>query len=248
LKAIASFVEATGPTTISRQNRERLASVTANLSGRPLGGVIDDINRELAKLELPPGYKIELRGWAETMEEMFANLGLALGLAIIFIYMVLASQFNSFLHPFTIMLALPLAVVGALFAVFLTGQRINMQTMVGIMLLFGIVTKNSILLVDYTITLRKRGMERIEALLTAGPIRFRPIVMTSVAMIMGMVPAAVGFGEGAEWRQVMGITVIGGLISSTFLSLIVVPVAYLLVDDFEKWFKRNKSGSGNRKL
>jgi HAE1 family hydrophobic/amphiphilic exporter-1 len=146
------------------------------------------------------------------------------------------------------MLALPLAVVGALFAVFLTGQRINMQTMVGIMLLFGIVTKNSILLVDYTITLRKRGMERIEALLTAGPIRFRPIVMTSVAMIMGMVPAAVGFGEGAEWRQVMGITVIGGLISSTFLSLIVVPVAYLLVDDFEKWFKRNKSGSGNRKL
>jgi HAE1 family hydrophobic/amphiphilic exporter-1 len=177
---------------------------------------------------------------------MFSNLGLALGLAIIFIYMVLASQFNSFSHPFTIMLALPLAVVGALFAVFLTGQRINMQTMVGIILLFGIVTKNSILLVDYTITLRKRGMERVQALLTAGPIRFRPIVMTSAAMIMGMVPAALGMGEGAEWRQVMGITVIGGLITSTFLSLVVVPVVYLLVDDFEKWFKRNKSGAGSR--
>ena len=248
LKAIASFVEATGPTTILRQNRERLASVTANISGRALGGVIDDITGELAKLELPRGYKIEVRGWAETMEDMFSNLALALGLAIIFIYMVLASQFNSFLHPFTIMLALPLAVVGALFAVFLTGQRINMQTMVGIILLFGIVTKNSILLVDYTITLRNRGMERIEALLTAGPIRFRPIVMTSMAMIMGMVPAALGWGEGAEWRQVMGITVIGGLITSTFLSLVVVPVAYVLVDDFERWFKGNKSGSDNRKL
>jgi HAE1 family hydrophobic/amphiphilic exporter-1 len=246
LKAIASFVQATGPTAISRQDRERLASVTANISGRALGGVIDDINRELAKLNLPPGYKIEMRGWAETMEDMFANLGLALGLAIIFIYMVLASQFNSFLHPFTIMLALPLAVVGALFAVFLTGQRINMQTMVGIILLFGIVTKNSILLVDYTITLRQRGMERIQALLTAGPIRFRPILMTATSTIMGMVPAAIGMGEGAEWRQVMGITVIGGLVSSTFLSLIVVPVAYVLVDDFERWFKRNKSGSRNR--
>jgi HAE1 family hydrophobic/amphiphilic exporter-1 len=240
LKAIASFVEATGPTTISRQNRERLASVTANIAGRPLGGIIDDINRELSKVSLPSGYKIEMRGWAETMEEMFSNLGLALVLAVIFIYMVLASQFNSFLHPFTIMLALPLAVVGALLAVFLTGQRINMQTMVGIILLFGIVTKNSILLVDYTITLRQRGMERIQAILTAGPIRFRPILMTAASTIMGMVPAAIGMGEGSEWRQVMGITVIGGLITSTFLSLIVVPVVYVLVDDFEKKFKRKK--------
>jgi len=244
LKAIATFVEATGPTSISRQNRERLASVTANVAGRPLGGVIDDINRKLSQLSLPPGYKIEIRGLAEVMTEMFSNLGLALGLAVIFIYMVLASQFNSFLHPFTIMLALPLAVVGALFAVFLTGQRINMQTMVGIILLFGIVTKNSILLVDYTITLRKRGMERIQALLTAGPIRFRPIVMTSAAMIMGMVPAALGMGEGAEWRQVMGITVIGGLITSTFLSLVVVPVVYVLVDDFERRFKKGKAVAG----
>jgi HAE1 family hydrophobic/amphiphilic exporter-1 len=240
LKSIASFVEASGPTSISRQNRERLATVTANITGRALGGVIDDINRQLAQLSLPSGYKIEMRGWAETMQDMFSNLALALALAVIFIYMVLASQFNSFVHPLTIMLALPLAVVGALFAVFLTGQRINMQTMIGIILLFGIVTKNSILLVDYTITLRKRGMERIEALLTAGPVRFRPIVMTSVAMIMGMVPAAVGLGEGAEWRQVMGITVIGGLITSTFLSLIVVPIAYILMDNLESRFKRKK--------
>ncbi|MCJ7577828.1 MAG: efflux RND transporter permease subunit [candidate division Zixibacteria bacterium] len=245
LKAIASFVEATGPSNISRQNRERLATVTANIGNRPLGSIMADINRELSKLPLPTGYKIEARGQTETMQEMFSNLLLALALAVIFIYMVLASQFNSFLHPFTIMLALPLAVVGALFAVFLTGQRINMQTMIGIILLFGIVTKNSILLVDYTITLRKRGMERIQALLTAGPVRFRPIVMTSVAMIMGMLPAALGMGEGGEWRQVMGITVIGGLITSTFLSLIIVPIAYLLVDNLENRFKKNKNTTVN---
>ncbi len=245
LKAIARFVEATGPTTISRQNRERLATVTSNITDRALGSIMNDLNQQFSRLPMPVGYKIEARGYAETMEEMFSNMGLALALAVIFIYMVLASQFNSFLHPFTIMLALPLAIVGALFAVFLTGQRINMQTMVGIILLFGIVTKNSILLVDYTITLRKRGMERIQALLTAGPVRFRPIVMTSVAMIMGMVPAALGTGEGGEWRQVMGITVIGGLITSTFLSLVIVPIAYLLVDDFEKLFKKNKNNTVN---
>jgi HAE1 family hydrophobic/amphiphilic exporter-1 len=244
LKAIASFIEAAGPTSISRQNRERLASVTANLGNRSLGSVMADINRGLSHLSLPSGYKIEARGYAETMQEMFSNLGLALALAVIFIYLVLASQFNSFLHPFTIMLALPLAVVGALLAVFLTGQRINMQTMIGIILLFGIVTKNSILLVDYTITLRKRGMDRIQALLTAGPVRFRPIVMTSVAMIMGMLPAALAMGEGGEWRRVMGITVIGGLITSTFLSLVIVPVAYVLVDNLEKRFKRNKNAIG----
>jgi HAE1 family hydrophobic/amphiphilic exporter-1 len=244
LKAIASFVEASGPTSISRQNRERLASVTANLGNRPLGSVMADINRGLSQLSLPTGYKIEARGYAETMQEMFSNLGLALALAVIFIYLVLASQFNSFLHPFTIMLALPLAVVGAILAIFLTGQRINMQTMIGIILLFGIVTKNSILLVDYTITLRKRGMDRIQALLTAGPVRFRPIVMTSVAMIMGMLPAALAMGEGGEWRRVMGITVIGGLITSTFLSLVIVPVAYVLVDNLEKRFKKNKNAIG----
>jgi HAE1 family hydrophobic/amphiphilic exporter-1 len=243
LKAVARFVTATGPSTISRQNRERLATITANIIDRPLGSVMNDINKQTSQLSMPVGYKIEARGYAETMGEMFSNLGLALALAVIFIYMVLASQFNSFLHPFTIMLALPLAVVGALFAVFLAGQRINMQTMVGIILLFGIVTKNSILLVDYTITLRKRGMERTQALLTAGPVRFRPIVMTSMAMIMGMVPAALGTGEGGEWRQVMGITVIGGLITSTFLSLVIVPIAYTLIDDLEKKFKRNKNNT-----
>jgi HAE1 family hydrophobic/amphiphilic exporter-1 len=239
LSSIASLQEGVGPTQISRQNRERVAILTANLVDRPLGDVVKDLNRKLADYPLPPGYKIEQRGDVEMMGEMFYNMILVLVIGVIFIYIVLGSQFNSFLHPFTIMLALPLAVVGALLAIFLTGQRINMMAMVGIILLMGIVTKNSILLIDYTITLRKRGMGREEALLKAGPVRLRPILMTSAAMIMGMLPAALGVGEGAEWRQAMGISVIGGLITSTLLTLLVVPVTYVVVDKFGEFLKRN---------
>jgi HAE1 family hydrophobic/amphiphilic exporter-1 len=241
LKSVAQVMEDTGPTEISRYNRERIAMVTANVvKERPLGDIIKELNTKLPKLSVPLGYKIEIKGYAEMMTEMFSNMLLALGLAIFFIYVVLASQFNSFLHPFTIMLALPLAVVGALLAVFLFGFRLNMMTMIGIFLLLGIVNKNSILLIDYTITLRKRGMDRLQALLTAGPIRFRPIVMTSAAMIMGMLPIALGIGEAASFRQVMGVTVIGGLITSTLLTLIVVPISYTIIDDIENFLKRKK--------
>lgn len=239
LSSIASLQEGVGPTQINRQNRERVAILTANIVDRPLGDIVEDLNKKLADYPLPPGYKIEQRGDVEMMGEMFFNMILVLVIGVIFIYIVLGSQFNSFLHPFTIMLALPLAVVGALLAIFLTGQRLNMMAMVGIILLMGIVTKNSILLIDYTITLRKRGMSREEALLHAGPVRLRPILMTSAAMIMGMLPAALGVGEGAEWRQAMGISVIGGLITSTLLTLLVVPVTYVVVDKFGEFLKRN---------
>jgi len=239
LSSIASLEEGVGPTQISRQNRERVAILTANILDRPLGDIVKDLNTKLADYPLPPGYKIEQRGDVEMMGEMFYNMILVLVIGVVFIYIVLGSQFNSFLHPFTIMLALPLAVVGALLAIFLTGQRINMMAMVGIILLMGIVTKNSILLIDYTITLRKRGMGREEALLQAGPVRLRPILMTSAAMIMGMLPAALGVGEGSEWRQAMGIAVIGGLVTSTLLTLLVVPVTYVVVDNFGEFLKRN---------
>ncbi|MCJ7508553.1 MAG: efflux RND transporter permease subunit, partial [candidate division Zixibacteria bacterium] len=232
LKSIADFYEESGPTQISRNNRERAATITANVVDRPLGDVVNDLNKKLADFPLPSGYRIEYVGDVEMMGDMFKNMVLALVIGVIFIYIVLGSQFNSFLHPFTIMLALPLAIVGALLAIFLTGQRINMMAMVGLILLMGLVTKNSILLIDYTITLRKRGLPREEALLKAGPVRLRPILMTSAAMIMGMLPAALGIGEGAEWRQAMGISVIGGLVTSTLLTLIVVPVTYIIVDNF----------------
>jgi HAE1 family hydrophobic/amphiphilic exporter-1 len=246
LSSIADFYEGTGPTQIDRQNRERSAVITANVVGRALGDVVNDLNNKLADFPLPPGYRFEYVGDVEMMGDMFKDMVLALVIGVIFIYIVLGSQFNSFLHPFTIMLALPLAVVGALLAVFLTGQNINMMAMVGVILLMGIVTKNSILLIDYTITLRKRGMQREEALLKAGPVRLRPILMTSAAMIMGMLPAALGLGEGGEWRQGMGIAVIGGLFTSTLLTLLVVPVTYIVVDNFGEFLKRNiKIGEQN---
>jgi len=246
LSSIADFYEGAGPTQIDRQNRERSAVITANVVGRALGDVVGDINNKLVDFPLPPGYRTEYVGDVEIMGDMFKNMVLALVIGVIFIYIVLGSQFNSFLHPFTIMLALPLAVVGALLAIFLTGQSINMMAMVGIILLMGIVTKNSILLIDYTITLRKRGMQREEALLKAGPVRLRPILMTSAAMIMGMLPAALGLGEGGEWRQGMGIAVIGGLFTSTLLTLLVVPVTYIVVDNFGEFLKRNiKIGEQN---
>jgi HAE1 family hydrophobic/amphiphilic exporter-1 len=239
LKSIADFYEGSGPTQISRNNRERSATITANVVDRPLGDVVNDLNKKLADFPLPPGYRIEYGGDVEMMGDMFKNMVLALVIGIIFIYIVLGSQFNSFLHPYTIMLALPLAVVGALLAIFLTGKSINMMAMVGVILLMGIVTKNSILLIDYTITLRKKAMPREEALLKAGPVRLRPILMTSAAMIMGMLPSALGMGEGGEWRQGMGIAVIGGLFTSTLLTLLVVPVTYIVVDNFGEFLKRN---------
>ncbi|MDI6807939.1 MAG: efflux RND transporter permease subunit [Candidatus Eisenbacteria bacterium] len=239
IKSITTLSEGSGPTQITRQNRQRMATVTANIAGRPLSEITRDLNRKLADLSLPTGYEIEQRGEAEMMGDMFTNMILVMILGVVFIFIVLGSQFNSFLHPFTIMLALPLAIVGALLATYLTGKSINMMTMVGMILLMGIVTKNSILLVDYAITLRKRGLPREEAILKAGPVRLRPILMTSAAMIMGMFPTALGMGEGAEWRQGLGIAVIGGLITSTLLTLIVVPVTYVIVDDFGEFLKRN---------
>lgn len=158
------------------------------------------------------------------------KLLLDLVLAVVFIYLVLASQFESFVHPFTIMLALPLAVVGALAALFLADLPISMPAMIGIILLMGLVTKNSILLVDYTNQLRQRGMGIVDALLQAGPTRLRPILMTSAAMVLGMLPTALGRGEGSEMRAPMSIAVIGGVITSTILTLVVVPVVYVWAD------------------
>jgi HAE1 family hydrophobic/amphiphilic exporter-1 len=183
------------------------------------------------------------------MEESFFYLLQALALAIVIIYMVLAAQFESFVHPFTIMLALPLSVVGAIGALVMADLTMNIYTLIGIILLMGLVTKNGILLVDYTNTLRTRdGMDRDAAVLKAGPVRLRPILMTTFALIFGMLPLAFGTGAGSETRQPMAMAVIGGLVTSTLLTLIVVPVVYTLVDDAthpQRWrvvqWARNRS-------
>jgi HAE1 family hydrophobic/amphiphilic exporter-1 len=175
---------------------------------------------------------------ADAMLESNASIAFALIIAVIMVYMILASQFESFVHPFTIMFSLPVSLIGAMGMLMLTGERVNIFSLIGIIMLMGLVTKNAILLVDYTITLRHKGMERNEALLKAGPVRLRPILMTTAAMVFGMLPTALKLGEGAELRAPMAIAVIGGLITSTLLTLVVVPVVYTLVDDFESYMAK----------
>jgi multidrug efflux pump subunit AcrB len=227
---VTRLTEASTPATIERLNRERQITISANVIGAPVGDVIARVQEQLDRMDKPAGYSFLFTGDAEMMGDASKNMGIALGLAVIFIYLVLASQFESLVHPFTIMLALPLAVVGALASLFLASCPIGMPAMIGIVLLMGLVTKNSILLVDYTNQLRARGLGIREALLEAGPVRLRPILMTSAAMVLGMLPTAIGRGEGSEFRAPMSIAVIGGVITSTILTLVVVPVVYVWAD------------------
>ncbi len=228
----AEIVPGSGPATVERENRQRQISLGVYIGDRSLGDIVNDVNAIIAGMELPAGYQIVIGGMAERMAESFENLGLALLLAVIFIYFVLASQFESFIHPFTIMIALPLAIVGAFVTLFLAGQNLGMAAMIGVILLMGLVTKNSILLIDYTIQLQDRGMGVVEALMEAGPTRLRPILMTSAAIVLGMLPTAVLDAPGSEFRSPMAVAVIGGVITSTFLSLVVVPVVYIWMDRF----------------
>jgi multidrug efflux pump subunit AcrB len=229
---VAETRRGTVPATIERMNRQRQIIITANLAGRSLGDVVAEIESRLPTIQKPEGFNFVFAGMAQRMQETFSNMGIALLTAILFIYFVLASQFESFIHPMTIMLALPLAIVGALLGLFLTNHSIGMPAMIGIILLMGLVTKNAILLVDYTNELRGQGRTMMEALLEAGPTRLRPILMTSAAMVLGMLPTAMARGEGANFRAPMALAVIGGVITSTLLTLLVVPVVYTWMDRF----------------
>jgi HAE1 family hydrophobic/amphiphilic exporter-1 len=231
LRNVATVRAETGPVQINRYNRTRQITVLANLERdkKVLGQAMTELNGIVAGLGLPAGYTYSFTGEAEAMTESFGYLFFALFLGLIMIYMVLAAQFESFVHPFTIMLSVPLSIVGALGALLLARMTINIFTLIGVIMLMGLVTKNGILLVDFTNTLRRRdGMERNAALLKAGPIRLRPILMTTCAMIFGMSPIAL---FGSESRAPMAVTVIGGLTTSTLLTLVIVPVVYTLLDD-----------------
>ncbi|MGQ9677155.1 MAG: efflux RND transporter permease subunit [Chloroflexota bacterium] len=238
LASVASVVEASEPTQIRRENRSRQILVAANYLGRNSAEVLADARAAAASMDLPPGVTIEVTGVTKYQDEMYGAFGLAFSLALLFIYMILASQFGSFVHPFTIMLAVPFSMVGALLALFGFGFNFDMVAMIGIVLLMGLVTKNSILLVDFINQLRRRGLGMREAIMEAGPIRLRPILMTTLAMIFGMVPVALGIGAGSEMRQPMAISVIGGLVTSTALTLVIVPVVYTLIDDISRWVLR----------
>jgi HAE1 family hydrophobic/amphiphilic exporter-1 len=227
---VVSISRGTGPAKIDRQNRQRQITVFANLAGdKTLGTAVTEVEGA-AKTSIPRTMVTDWTGMGDVMRESFGHLINALILAVIIVYLVLAAQFESFLHPFTIMLSLPLSMVGALGGIALARSTISIMTLIGIILLMGLVTKNAILLVDYTNTLRRQGKSRREALLAAGQVRLRPIFMTTAAMIAGMMPVALALSEGSEQRAPMAIAVIGGLVTSTLLTLVVVPVAYEIVD------------------
>ena len=234
----------TTPSQIARQDLSRQVVIGANLDGLPIGTAVALVKKAAATMTLPPGYKVSFSGEAEDMAESFGYMGEALLLAVLLVYLILAAQFESFLDPLAIMISLPLAIVGVAGTLLLTRDTISIMSFIGLIMLMGLVTKNAILLVAYAKTLREGGMDRREALITAGRTRLRPIMMTTLAMIGGMLPMALGLGAGAEMRAPMARAVTGGLITSTVLTLLVVPVVYTLFDDFEVWILRLWSGSG----
>jgi len=231
LAQVVTVEEGIGPNLVNRKDRQRSATIYGDTAGgKTLGEAISEVE-ELAKRYLPPGYSYGFTGQAEAFKESFRYLILALIQAIIIIYMVLAIQFNSFLHPLTVMLALPLSTIGAFGALYITRDTISIVSMIGMITLTALVIKNSILLVDYTNTLRERGMERDKAVLKAAPTRLRPILMTAVTTILGVLPVALGYSAGGEARAGMGRATFGGMFASTLLTLFVIPVAYTLLDD-----------------
>jgi HAE1 family hydrophobic/amphiphilic exporter-1 len=225
---------------ITRRDRERAITLRANVAPSASQAVAIERSVQLARETLPENYRAVPSGTARTFKESFDSLLFAMALGLVVAYMVLASQFNAFTHPFTVLLALPFSVSGALIALFLAGQSLNIYSMLGLILLMGIAKKNSILLVDFTNQIRDQGVERHQALLQACPIRLRPILMTSVATIAGALPPALAIGPGAELQRPMALSIVGGMIVSTAFTLFVVPPAYSLIDDAVAWNNARK--------
>ena len=253
LAQVAEVRAATGPNQINRRDLNREINLDGNASGRSAGDVSADIRRVLDATPWPPGYRYTTGGSTKNMQESFAYAVGALALAVVFIYMILASQFKSFLQPLALMSSLPLTLIGVVLALLMFGSTLNMFSIIGIVMLMGLVTKNAILLVDFAIRCRAGGhanlddhgvesapMDREQALLHAAKVRLRPILMTTLAMIFGMVPLAFALTEGSEQRAPMGQAVIGGVITSSLLTLVVVPVIYCYLDDLAAWARRSR--------
>ena len=251
LSQVASVKESTGPNQINRRDLTREVAINGNVYSRSAGEVSNDIKAALDGFNFPPGYSYQFSGSTKNMAESFGYAVSALVMAILFIYMILASQFKSFLQPMALMTSLPLTLIGVVLALLLFRSTLSIFSIIGVVMLMGLVTKNAILLIDFAIRMREdrtdadgrrvAGMERGEALLQAAKVRLRPILMTTLAMIFGMVPLAFALTEGSEQRAPMGQAVIGGVITSSLLTLVVVPVTYCYMDDLAQWFKRKFS-------
>ena len=238
LREVATIGSGSGAQQINRKEQLREVLVTANVFNRPAGDAARDMRAKLDAIPLPPGYRYTMGGSSKDIQESMSFAGQALILAIVFIYLILASQFASFLQPVAIMMSLPLSLIGVILALMIFRSTLNIFSIIGFIMLMGLVTKNAILLVDFVNQERKAGADRRAAVMAAGRIRLRPILMTTLAMIFGMVPLALGLGEGGEQRSPMGQAVIGGVITSSLLTLIVVPVIYTYLDDATEWAKR----------
>jgi HAE1 family hydrophobic/amphiphilic exporter-1 len=239
LSDIAAPVTTVGPSKINRLNRARYIQISGQLGpGGALGNITSAAQKIVEETKLPPGVTYNFVGQAEDLGDLVTSMLTAVGLALLFTYMILASLYESPILPFTIMMSIPLSIVGAFIALAVTGQTLNIFSMIALIMLMGLVTKNAILLVDYIVQMEKKGVPRDEAIRQAGIIRLRPIVMTTLALIAGMIPTALALTEVGKFRQSMGVAIIGGLISSLFLTLIIVPSVYGYVDDFRLWLRK----------
>jgi len=243
LRSVATIETTFSPENIRRQDLQRRIALWANVQGRPAGDAGEEVQQLVKSYVLPPGLQFDVGGQIKDQQEINAAILGALALAVIFIYIVLASQFGSFLQPLAIMVSLPLSVVGVMLALLITETTLNIFSMIGIVFLMGLVTKNAILLVDFANKGQRDGLSRSDALLAAGQVRLRPILMTTAAMIFGMLPLALGLGEGAEQQAPMGRAIIGGVITSTLLTLVVVPVIYSYIDALERRLKPRSGGA-----
>ena len=239
LGQLATIRSGLGPAQIDHLDRERVITVQANTEDRPLTEVIKDINEQLTAVTLPPGVHDPRRAARPRIRRRCsAASSRRSAIAVLLMYLVLVMQFGSFLDPLAIMISLPLSLIGVMLALLVTGSTLNLMSLIGVILLMGIVAKNAILLIDFAKWAEESGMPRREALIEAGRVRLRPILMTTFALIAGMIPVAIGAGEGADFRAPLGRAVIGGVITSTLLTLLVIPTFYEILTDWRDWLRR----------
>ncbi len=244
LRELVRTHEAVGPTEVRRINQARLIPIYADGTGRDLARAFEAAQLVVAQSPAPTGIRVEIGGENEEMQRSFRDLTFAFILALLLVYMILAAEFESFVHPFTVLLSIPLAVVGAIFALRLTGSGLNSMSLIGIVILVGIAVNNAIVMVDFINQMRKSGKPAREAIREAARARLRPIIMTTVTTLLGILPMALGIGRGADLRSPLAIAIFGGLFTSTALALLVIPVAYDLVDEAARWFRVRLPGAG----